>query len=145
MVKKWFQYFIGYRDAEEIRPLRIFLPKMTAYRKDLDETKYMSFLIKNDELLEKYNEIWEIFKNSLKKEFNSEPVYNEKYLKAEKKSCNGKINTNFRINKIPKEDSQYNYLSVILIHSVSRAGKHYYLQVFLEEFKCVVKGKMILK
>ena len=31
---------------------------MTAYRKDFDETKYMSFLIKNDELLEKYNKIW---------------------------------------------------------------------------------------
>ena len=29
---------------------------MNAYRKDFDETKYMSFLIKN-ELLEKYNEI----------------------------------------------------------------------------------------
>ena len=59
MVKKWFKYFIGYRDAEEIRPLCIFLPKMTAYRKDLDETKYISFLIKDNELLEKYNEIWE--------------------------------------------------------------------------------------
>ena len=30
---------------------------MSAYRKDFDKTKYMSFLIKNDELLEKYNEI----------------------------------------------------------------------------------------
>ena len=32
---------------------------MTAYRTDFGETKYMSFLIKDDELLEKYNEIWE--------------------------------------------------------------------------------------
>ena len=88
--------------VKKIRPLCIFLAKMTAYRKDLDETKYMSFLIKHDELLEKYNHIWEIFKSSLKKEFNSETVYNEKYLKAEKKSYNGKINTNFRNNKIPK-------------------------------------------
>ena len=31
---------------------------MIAYRRDFDETKYMSFLIKDDELLEKYNEIW---------------------------------------------------------------------------------------
>ena len=30
---------------------------MSAYRKDFDETKYMSFLIKHDELLEKHNEI----------------------------------------------------------------------------------------
>ena len=41
----------------------------------------MSFLIK-DELLEKYNEIWEEVKNIIKKEFDSEPVYNEKYLKS---------------------------------------------------------------
>ena len=32
---------------------------MSAYIKDFDETKYLSFLIKDDELLEKYNEIWE--------------------------------------------------------------------------------------
>ena len=31
---------------------------MSAHRRDLDETKYMSFLMKDDELLEKYNEIW---------------------------------------------------------------------------------------
>ena len=31
---------------------------MGAYRRDFDETKYMTFLIKDDELLEKYNEIW---------------------------------------------------------------------------------------
>ena len=32
----------------------------------------------DDELLEKYNEVWEKVKNSTKKEFDSEPVYNEK-------------------------------------------------------------------
>ena len=36
-----------------------------------------------------------------------EPVYNEKYLKAKVKSYNGKINTNFHKNKIPKEGSQF--------------------------------------
>ena len=40
------------------RPLWIFLSKISAYRRDSDKTKYMSFLIKNYELLEKYNEIW---------------------------------------------------------------------------------------
>ena len=30
---------------------------MSTYRKDFDETKYISFLIKDDQLLEKYNEI----------------------------------------------------------------------------------------
>ena len=56
---------------------------MSAYGKDYDETKFMSFLIKDDELLEKYNKIWKKVKNTIDKEFDSDPVYNEKYLKAE--------------------------------------------------------------
>ena len=75
---------------------------MSAYRRDFDETKYMPFLIKDDELLEKYNEIWEKVKNSIKKELDSKPRYNEKYLKAKVKSYNGKINTNVQDNKIPR-------------------------------------------
>ena len=58
----------------------------------------MSFLIKDDELLEKYNEIWENVRNSIKKEFDSEPVYDEKYLRTKIKSYNGKVNSNFRNN-----------------------------------------------
>ena len=86
---------------------------MSAYRRDFDETKCMSFLIKDNELLEKYNEIWRKVKNSLKKEFESEPVCNEKYLKAKIKSYNGKINTNSHNNKISREVSQFICLLVI--------------------------------
>ena len=35
----------------------MFLPNMSTYRRDFDETKYMSFLIKDDELLEIYNNL----------------------------------------------------------------------------------------
>ena len=31
---------------------------MSAYRRNFDETKYVFLLIKDDELLEKYKEIW---------------------------------------------------------------------------------------
>ena len=41
----------------------------------------MSFLIKAGQLLEMYNEIWVKVKDSLKREFDSKPEYNEKYLK----------------------------------------------------------------
>ena len=44
----------------------------------------MSFLMKDDKLLEKYNEIWQKVKNIIKKEFERKPVYNDKYLKAKK-------------------------------------------------------------
>ena len=57
-------------------------------------------------------------KFGIKKEFDSEAVYNEKDLKAKIKSCDGKINRNFHNNKIPKEGSQCVSLSVILIDSV---------------------------
>ena len=53
----------------------------------------MYFLIKDDELFEKYNEIWEKVKNIATKEFDSEPVYNDIYLKARIKPIKI-INTN---------------------------------------------------
>ena len=37
--------------------------------------------MKDEELLEKYNEIWEKVKDSLKREFDSKPVYNKKISK----------------------------------------------------------------
>ena len=64
-----FKYFIGFNETTMY---------ISLFRKDFDETKYMSFLIKDDELLDKYNEIWEKVKSNLKKEFDSEPVYNQK-------------------------------------------------------------------
>ena len=81
------------------------------------------FSIKDDKLLEKHNEIWEKVRNCIKNEFDSEPVYNKKYLKTDIKSYYGKINTNFYYNKISKEGSQYICLSVILIDSVFKTGK----------------------
>ena len=59
---------------------------MSAYRTGFDETKRMSFLIKDDELLKKYNKIWEKVKNGIKKSFDIKLVYNEKYLKGKIKS-----------------------------------------------------------
>ena len=101
----------------------------------------MSFVIKDDELLEKYNEMWGKVKNIIKKKFDSEPVYDEKYLKAKIKSYNGKINTDFHNNKIPKESSQFICLPEILNDSVFRTDKNYYPQVFLEKCRYVVKEK----
>ena len=141
--KKGFIFFIGYKDAKKVRPLCIFLQKMTAYTKDFDKT--MFFFIKDDELLEKYNDIWKKIKDSLKRECDSKPVYNKIYIKAKVKSYNGNINTSFYNNKIRKADSQYICLSIILLDSVFRTGKSYYLQVFLEECKYAAKGKKIPK
>ena len=84
-------------------------------------------------------------RNIIEKEFDSKPVYNEKYLNPKTKSYNGKINTTFHNKKIPKEGYQCICLSVILIDSVYREDKSYNPQVFLEECICVVKEKKISK
>ena len=67
MVKKDLIVLLTTKMLEKIRPLWIFLPNMSAYRKDFDETTYIYFLIKDDDLLEKYNEIWVKVKNIIKK------------------------------------------------------------------------------
>ena len=53
------------------------LPKIREQVKSFDETEYMSLLIKDDKLLT-------IVNNSVKKEFDRELVYNQKYLKTMK-------------------------------------------------------------
>ena len=40
----------------------------------------MSFLIKNEEVGEKYEQIWNVIKNKLKTKFHSEPVYEYKFI-----------------------------------------------------------------
>ena len=42
----------------------------------------MSFLIKDDKVRKKYRQIWKVIKNKLRIKFHSEPIYEQKYLKA---------------------------------------------------------------
>ena len=60
------------------------LPKVSAYKRDFDEAKYMCFWIKFNELLEKYNEMWDKVSKVIKKGFDSDPIYNENNLKIKK-------------------------------------------------------------
>ena len=78
--EKGFKDFICCKEAKKIRTLCIFLPKMNACKKDFDKTKYVSFLIKDDKLLEKCNKICEKVSNAIKKEFGNNSVYNKKIL-----------------------------------------------------------------
>ena len=63
------------------------LPKSSGYVKSCDrQTKWMYFLIEDDDLLEKYNTICDNVCADIKKEFDSEYVYNKVYLKNKIKS-----------------------------------------------------------
>ena len=65
-----FNYFIGYKWGEIIKPLCIILPQMSGYLKYLENGgKSMSFLIKDEMFLNKYNEIWDKIKKILNTNF----------------------------------------------------------------------------
>ena len=55
----------------------------------------MSFVIKDDGVLDKYNEIWDKIKEKLNIKFHSIPVYDEKCIKAKVREFNVAIKTNF--------------------------------------------------
>ena len=62
------------------------LPKTSAYVKNYDgKTKWMYFLIEDEDLLEKYNTIWDKFSADIKKECDSEPVYQKDFFENQNK------------------------------------------------------------
>ena len=63
----------------------------------------MSFLIKDDDVWEKHDEIWDVIKNKLNIKFRSKPVYDQKYLKAKVREFDGVIKTNFLGKEVPKK------------------------------------------
>ena len=74
--------------------------------------KWTYFLIEDDDLLETYNTIWDKVSADVKKEFNSEPVYNKEFQKTKIKSQGDEI-TDFYDEKIPKVGSTHTCLAVI--------------------------------
>ena len=91
-----FKYFIGYQEGEIVQPLCIILPKISGYIKYLENGgKNMSFLIKDDEVWEKYEKIWDAIKNKLDIKFYRQPIYEQKYLKAKVREFDGVKKTNF--------------------------------------------------
>ena len=99
----------------------------------------MSFLIKDDEVWDKYDKIWDAIKNKLNIKFHSEPVYEYKYLKTKVREFDGVIKTNFLGNGMPKENMHYTCIACITIDSVMRIDKKNHPQVYLEECKYRVK------
>ena len=97
----------------------------------------------------KYNEVWNKIESLFKKEFNSEPVYNDKYIKT-KISLNAHFydnnnnNSNNNNNEMPKETERYTCLFVILLDSIINVDEKYYLQVFLIECKYAIKNKSVM-
>ena len=60
-------YKYSYND-HKVKPLHLMLPKASTYVKSYDgQTKWMYFLIEDDDLLEKFNTIWDKVSPDIKK------------------------------------------------------------------------------
>ena len=118
----------------------IILPQMYRYIKYFENgSKNMSFLIKDNEVWDKYDKIWDVIKDKLGIKFHSEPVFEYKYLKAKVKEFHSVIKTNFLGNDITKENMHYTCITCITIDSVLGIDKKNLPQVYLDECKYKVK------
>ena len=78
-----FKYFIGYQENEIVKTLCIILPQMNGYIKYFDNCgKNKPLLIKNSEVWQKYEDTLEMIKNKQGINFQSQFIYENKYLKA---------------------------------------------------------------
>ena len=65
-----YKYLCGYLNNDVIRPLCVILPQMYGYIKYFDDGgRNMSFVTDDEEIYEKYSEIWEVVRKLLKAKF----------------------------------------------------------------------------
>ena len=138
-----YKYLCGYLNNDTIQPLCVILPQMNGYTKYFDDGgKNMSFVTDDEEIYEKYNEIWEAVRKLLKVNFTVGPVRDDKYLVAKLKIFNKINRATFTNNIIPIEKNLYTCIPAIDIDSVLKIdNKIVYPQAYLEECKYKLKNR----
>ena len=106
---------------------------MTGLAKKFNGNSTMSFRANNKQLLKNYNKVWEEVENLMRIFYGDD----DKYIKTKIKTYAGSMITNFHNKKMLKEKAPCKCLSTIMLDSVIKANKKYYLQTLLEEFKYV--------
>ena len=119
------------------------LDRLTGYLNIFENgARKMSFFTNNNGFLERYTEIWEKISDLVNKKFDSDPIYNNKYINTKIRSYNNNIITNFRNidnknNKLPEKNKPYKCVSLISLDSIIKINKKYYPQTLLQV--CVYK------
>ena len=110
---------------------------MTGCAKKFSKNITMSFRVNNKLLFISYNKILKKVEKLLRIDFESKPVYGDgsKYIKTKIKIYAGCMITNLYNKKMPKENTPCKCLSTIMLDSVIKVNKKYYLETFLEECK----------
>ena len=140
-----YKYLCGYLNNDTIQPLCAILPQMNGYIKYFDDGgKNMSFVTDDEEIYERYNEIWEVVRKLLKLKFTVGPVRDDKYIIAKLKIFNGTNRTTFTDNTIPFEKYHYTCISAIDIDSVLKINKRAYPQAYLEQCKYKLKKRRVV-
>ena len=114
-----YKYLRGYLNDDVIQPLFVILPQINGYIKYFDDGgKNMSFVTVDEEVYEKYNEIWEVIRKLLKLNFSVGPVRDDKYIVARLKIFNKINRTIFSDDIIPFLRNHYICIPAIDIDSV---------------------------
>ena len=110
-----------------------------------DGRKKMTFVMDDEEIYEKYNEIWEVIRNLLKVDFAVGPVRDDKHLVAKLKIFDRINRVTFNNNNaIPIERNHYICIPAIDIDSVLKINKRAYPQAYLEQCKYKLKKRKIV-
>ena len=96
-------------------------------------------LIEDDDLLEKYNTIWDKVIPDIYKKNDDEPVYNKRMLKIKIKFHGDEV-TDFHDKEIANVYSNHTCLAVISLDSALKKDENFYLQVILKEYKNIKKA-----
>ena len=128
-------------NMDVIQPLCVILSQLNGNIKYFDDGgKNMSFVTDDEEIYEKYNEIWEVVRKLLKAKFTVGPVLDDKYIIAKLKIFNKINRTTFTNNAIPIERNLYTCIPAIDIDSVLNIdNKRTYPQAYLEQCKYKLK------
>ena len=102
-------------------------------------SKNMSFMVKDDNVLDKYNKIWGKIREMLNIKFHSMPVYDKTYIKAQVRDFDIKIKTNLLGDGVPKENMHCTCIACVTIDSVMKMKKKNYPRVYSEECKYKIK------
>ena len=141
-----YKYLCGYLNNDTIQPLCVILPQMNGNIKYFDDGgKNMSFVTDDEEIYEKYSEIWEVVRKLLKVKFTVGPFRDDKYIIAKLKIFNGINRTTFTDNAIPFEKNLYTCIPAIDIDSVLKIdNKRTYPQAYLEQCKYKLRKRRVV-
>ena len=136
----------GYLNDDVIQPLCVILPQMNGYIKYFEDGgKNMSFVTDDEEVYEKYNEIWKVIRKLLKLKFTVGPVRDDKYIVPKLKIFNRINRTTFTNNIIPIERNSYTCIPATDIDSVLKVdNKRAYPQAYLEQGKYKLKKRRVV-